>query len=165
MGVEVKKNNKTFWPYGITIAILAVVVMGAGTIMIALKHPVQMDEAYMQKYQNVDNHINEIQKSQELFNKQYSVKINNNQFILGKNRLSITVTDRYTNKIADNLSINVKITRPDDDRYDIKLISTEKTEGYEFPAFDIKKPGRWLILVSINNGKVGGYFKKEVDTK
>ncbi len=160
-----KKNNKTFWPYGITIAILAVVVMGAGTIMIALKHPVQMDEAYMQKYQNVDNHINEIQKSQELFNKQYSVKINNNQFILGKNRLSITVTDRYTNKTADNLSINVKITRPDDDRYDIKLISKEVADGYTFPAFDIKKPGRWLILVDINNGKVGGYFKKEVDTK
>jgi len=158
-------NNKTFWPYGITIAILAVVVMGAGTIMIALKHPVQMDEAYMKKYQNVDNHINEIQKSQELFNRQYSVKINNDKFTLGKNSLSISVTDRYTNKIAENLNINVKITRPDDDRYDIKLTSKEKADGYTFPTFDIKKPGRWLILVDVSNGKVGGYFKKEVDTK
>jgi len=158
-------NKKSFWPYGITMAILAVVVMGAGTIVTALKHPVQMDETYMKKYQKVDNHFNEIQKSQELFNKQYRVKINNDKFILGKNNLSISVINRYTNKTADNLSINVKITRPDDDRYDIKLTSKEKAGGYTFPIFDIKKPGRWLILVDVSNGKVGGYFKKEVDTK
>ena len=159
------KKQKSFWPYGITIAILAVVVMGAMTIKVALNHPVQMDEAYMKKYQNVDNHINEIKKSQELFDKQYSVKIKNKQFNLGKNRLNIIVTDRYTNKIADNLTISVKITRPDDDRYDIKLAAKEKADKYIFPEFDIKKPGRWLILVDVNNGKVGGYYKKEVDTK
>ncbi len=159
------KKQKSFWPYGITIAILAVVVMGVGTIVTALKHPVQMDEAYMKKYQNVDNHINEIKKSQELFDKQYSVKIKNKQFNLGKNRLNIIVTDRYTNKIADNLTISVKITRPDDDRFDIKLAAKEKADKYIFPEFDIKKPGRWLILVDVSNGKVGGYYKKEVDTK
>ncbi len=159
------KKQKSFWPYGITIAIIAVVIMGAGTIMIALKHPVQMDEAYMKKYQNVDNHINEIQKEQELFNKQYSLKINNKQFILGKNYLDIIITDKYTNKTADNLTINVKITRPDDDRYDIKLSSKEKNGKYIFPEFNINKPGRWLMLVSASNGKVSAYYKKEVDTK
>ena len=160
-----KKNNKSFWPYGITLAILAVVVMGAGTIMTALKHPVQMDEAYMKKYQSVDNHINEIEKSQELFNKQYSVSIENKFFILGNNKLNISVKDKYTNKSADNLKINVKITRPDDDRYDIKLTSKESGDSYQFPSFDIKKPGRWIILVDVTNGKVSGFYKKEVDTK
>ncbi len=159
------KKQKSFWPYGITIAILAVVVMGAMTIKVALNHPVQMDEAYMKKYQNVDNHINEIEKSQELFNKQYNVKINNNKFALGKNNLNITVTDKYTNKIADNLTFHVKITRPDDDRYDIKLTAKEKADNYIFPTFDIKKPGRWIILVDASNGKVSGFYKKEVDTK
>jgi len=160
-----KKNKKSFWPYGIVMAILAVVIMGAGTIKIALTHPVQMDEAYMKKYQNVDNHINEIQKSEELFKKQYSVDIDNKKFALGKNKLDITVKDKYTNKIADNLNIKVKITRPDDDRYDIKLVSKESANGYEFPSFDINKQGRWIILVDISNGKVNGYFKKEVDTQ
>jgi len=160
-----KKNNKSFWPYGITIAILAVIAMSAGTIIVALKHPVQMDEAYLKKYQNVDNHINEIQKEQELFDKQYSVKIKTSQFKLGKNSLNIVVTDRYTDKIADNLTINVKITRPDDDRYDIKLNSKERDGKYIFPQFDITKPGRWFILVSISNAKISGYYKKEVDAK
>jgi len=160
-----KKNNKTFWPYGVTLAIIAVVIMGAGTIKIALTHPVQMDEAYMKKYQNVDNHINEIQKSQELFNKQYSIKINNDKFQLGNNSLNITARDKFTGKSAKNLQMKVKITRPDDDRYDIKLASKEDAKGYNFPTFKITKEGRWIILVEVSNGKVNGYFKKEVDTK
>ena len=159
------KKKNSFWPFGITLAILAVVVMGAGTIMIALKHPVQMDEAYMKKYQNVDDHINEIEKSQELFDKQYSVSINNSFFNIGKNRLDISIKDKYTQKNADNLKINVKITRPDDDRYDIKLTSKESGDNYIFSPFEIKKPGRWIILVDATNGKVSGYYKKEVDTK
>jgi hypothetical protein len=158
-----KEKKKTFWPYGITIAILAVVVMGAGTIMIALKHPVQMDEAYMKKYQNVDNHFNEIKKSEELFKKQYDVKIINSTFTIGKNSLDISVLDKYTGRHAENLLINVKITRPDDDRYDIKLTSKERGESYIFPSFEINKKGRWIMLVDVSNGKVSGYYKKEID--
>ncbi len=159
-----KNQNKSFWPYGITIAILAVVVMGAGTIMIALKHPVQMDEAYMKKYQKVDSHINEIKKSEELFKKQYYVEISNKHFTIGKNRLIINVKDKYTNRHADNLLIKVKITRPDDDTHDIKLSSKEKGDKYIFPDFYIKKPGRWIVLVDISNGKVSAYYQKEIDT-
>lgn len=158
-----EKKKKTFWPYGITIAILAVVVMGAGTIMIALKHPVQMDEAYMKKYQKVDSHINEIKKSEELFKKQYAVKISNDTFTIGKNNLDISVLDNYTGRHAENLLISVKITRPDDDRYDIKLTSKENGDRYIFPTFKINKKGRWIVLVDISNGKVSGYYKKEID--
>ena len=159
-----KNSNKTFWPYGITIAILAVVVMGVGTIMIALKHPVQMDEAYMKKYQSVDNHYNEIQKSQKLFDQKYSVSIKNDHFNMGENTLVVMVMDKATNKVAENLKINVKITRPDDDRLDIKLQSTSKDQnGYIFPKFEINNKGRWIVLLSISDGKYDGFFKKEVD--
>jgi len=158
-----RDNSKSFWPYGITLAILAVVALGVGTILVALKHPVQMDETYMKKYQNVDNHFNEIQKSQELFKKQYDVKIITDRLTIGKNSFNIKVTDKFTSKPAENLLINVKITRPDDDRYDIKLTSKEKGESYVFPSFDINKKGRWIILVDISNGKVSGYYKKEID--
>ena len=157
-------KKKTFWPYGITIAILAVVVMGAGTIMIALNHPVQMDEAYMKKYQRVDNHYNEIRQSQKLFDERYQVSIKNDKFQLGKNRLIVDITDKSSNKIAKNMSIKVKITRPDDDRLDIKLSSDKSDKnGYIFPDFTIKNRGRWIVLLSISDGKYDGFFKKEVD--
>ncbi|NPA73446.1 MAG: hypothetical protein GXO12_01925 [Epsilonproteobacteria bacterium] len=159
-----KNNNKTFWPYGITIAIIAVVIMGAGTIMIALQHPVQMDEAYMKKYQNVDNHYNEIQKSQEIFDSKYKVSINNDAFKIGKNTLLVSVLDKSSNQSVENLNLKVKITRPDDDRFDIKLASSDTKEGhYIFPKFSINKRGRWIVLLSISDGKVEGFFKKEID--
>jgi len=159
-----KNNNKSFWPYGITLAILAVVVMGAGTIMIALKHPVQMDEAYMKKYQNVDNHYNEIQKSQELFDKKYKVVIKNDNFKLGENRLYVNVLNKQDNSQIKDLTLDVKITRPDDDRLDIKMSSKKAGEdSYVFPSFEIKNRGRWIVLLSVSDGKVEGFFKKEID--
>ncbi len=161
-----KNNNKSFWPYGITLAILAVVVMGAGTIMIALKHPVQMDEAYMKKYQKVDNHYDEIQKSQELFDKKYKVIIKNDSFKLGRNQLLIDVTNRENNSQVANMVLSIKITRPDDDRLDIKMSSKKVgDDGYVFPTFEIKNRGRWIVLLNISDGKVDGFFKKEVDVK
>jgi len=158
-------KKKSFWPYGITLAILAVVVMGAGTIMVALKHPVQMDEAYMKKYQNVDNHINSLLKSQELFDKQYKIIINTNSFVIGKNSLDLDVVDRHTNRHADNISLKIKITRPDDDRYDIKPIAKDSSNGFKISDFDIDKRGRWDLIIEASNGKVEGYYKKEIDTK
>ncbi len=158
-------KKKSFWPYGITLAILGVVVMGAGTIMLALKHPVQMDEAYLKKYQNVDNHINEIKKEQDLFLKQYSVKIATNSFRVGKNDLKVDIKDNFTGRHADNLTIKVKITRPDSDTADITLKAKDTGSTYKIPEFDIKKPGRWIVLLDITNNKISGYFKKEIDTR
>jgi len=161
----VSNKKKSFWPYGITMAILAVVVMGAGTIMIALKHPVQMDEAYLQKnYQNVDHNINEIKESQQLFNQQYKIVLKNKNFHIGQNKLHIDITDRYSSKHVDNMSVSIKITRPDSDAFDIKLKATDnKNNAYIAPKFKIEKLGRWIVLVRATNGKVEGYLKKEID--
>jgi hypothetical protein len=160
-----KNNNKSFWPYGITLAILAVVIMGAGTIMIALKHPVQMDEAYLEKqYQEVDGHINEIKESQKLFSQQYKIILSNTKFKIGQNRLKIDVLDKYSNRHVNNMKLSVKITRPDSDRFDIKLKSKDgENKGYLFHKFNIDKYGRWIVLIKASNGKFEGFLRKEID--
>ncbi len=160
-----KDNSKSFWPYGITLAILAVVIMGAGTIMIALKHPVQMDEAYLDKhYQEVDGHINEILESERLFSKQYKIILSNTKFKIGKNSLKVDIIDKYSHRHVDNMKVSVKITRPDSDEFDIKLKSKDgEDKGYLFPAFDINKHGRWIVLIKASNNKVEGFLKREID--
>ncbi len=160
-----KNNNKSFWPYGIILAILAVVIMGAGTIMIAVKHPVQMDEAYLDKhYQDVDGHINEIMESQKLFRKQYKIILSNTKFKIGQNSLNINILDKYSKRHVDNMKVSVKITRPDSDKFDIKLKSKDgKDKGYLFPKFDIDKYGRWIVLIRASNGKIEGFLKREID--
>ncbi len=161
-----KNNQKSFWPYGITIAIIAVIIMAAGTLVIAINHPVQMDEAYMKKYQNVDTHINEIKKSQRLFDEKYTILISKKYFKIGKNDLCVDIINKNTKQTNKKLKVYIKLTRPDNDKYDIKIDPVSISDrGYMFSDIDIKKAGRWIILLSVTDGKVDGFFKKEIDTK
>ena len=56
-------DKKTFWPYAIVLSFIAIIIACAVTIIIALKHPVEMDSSDMQSYQNVDENITFIKES------------------------------------------------------------------------------------------------------
>lgn len=71
-----RNNSKTFWPYGIALSIVAIVIACIVTIVIALKNPVQMDNFYMDRYQNVDENISEIHDSQRRFDSKFDVVFN-----------------------------------------------------------------------------------------
>ncbi|MBN2824263.1 MAG: hypothetical protein JXQ76_02980, partial [Campylobacterales bacterium] len=53
-------KEKTYWPHMIVGFIMMAVVLGYWTIKSASSMPVQEVNRYMQKYQLVDIHINEI---------------------------------------------------------------------------------------------------------
>nr|MBP3725376.1 hypothetical protein [Campylobacter sp.] len=47
-----EKNKKTFWPYGILLSLVAIVIACVITIIICLDYPVYTDDSYFDTYQN-----------------------------------------------------------------------------------------------------------------
>ena len=65
---------KNYWPHAIVISLILIVASCVATIILAVKNPVEMDEFYFERYQNVDENINEIEASQRRFDDKYALK-------------------------------------------------------------------------------------------
>ena len=94
-------KRKTFWPYGILLSLFAIVAACVATIIFALDYPVYEDDAYLQKYQKVNNNFNEIQQKDENFKKNYEVSVNLKPQFDEKKR------EIYEIKSAQNLEFSV----------------------------------------------------------
>ncbi len=79
-------KRRTFWPYGILLSLFAIVAACAATIIFALDYPVYEDDAYLQKYQQVNNNINELQLQDAAFKRNYRVRLNLEPKMDAKNR-------------------------------------------------------------------------------
>lgn len=91
--------------------ILATVVACAWTIKIALDNPVEMDTFYMEKYQKVDQNINEIMELQEKFNAKYDLRYSTESFVMGKNSFSIKLLDKENGKEIENAKVTLLLSR------------------------------------------------------
>ncbi len=161
-----QNNNKkrfNFWPYGITISIVAVVILCIDMIVISLKNPVYMDDFYLEKYQNVDENINKIITSQKKFDKKYTIEVDMaEKFSAKNNSIKIKIVDKITAKNAKNAKIELLITRPDSSKFDKKLSVIEIKDGYYiFQPFDIEKKGRWQIMLKVSIGKLVSFTRVE----
>lgn len=70
------KVRKTFWPYGILLALFAIVCACVATIIFASHYPVYEDDSYLSKYQEVDYNFNEIQQKEAKFKQDFSTYLN-----------------------------------------------------------------------------------------
>ena len=66
--------KKSFWPYGIVLSIVAIILACAATIVVAINNPVEMDSAYMQSHQSVDENITFIKESEARFDEKFDLK-------------------------------------------------------------------------------------------
>jgi len=151
------KKEINYWPYAIVGMILTVVILGIWTIKVAVKNPVQLDNSYMMKYQDVDENINEIMAKQKLFDSKYKIDLSSNKLQIGKNRVIINLISR-DGKIVKNPEIVAIITRPTTAQYDINL-NKFKFDGknYISEEFELKNSGRWNIEVRVKIGEDIGY--------
>ncbi|WP_457592994.1 FixH family protein [Hydrogenimonas sp.] len=152
-----EKKELNFWPYAIVGMILTVVMLAIWTIKIAIKNPVQLENSYMMKYQDVDENINEILMKQRQFKSGYDVKLDKNRLKLGSNRVEVVVSDKEGNPV-DNAKIVALITRPDTAEFDIELKNFSNLGGeYRSEEFNLSKSGRWNIVVRVNVGELEGF--------
>ncbi|NLC27754.1 MAG: 4-hydroxy-3-methylbut-2-en-1-yl diphosphate synthase [Campylobacteraceae bacterium] len=161
------KNKKELnaWPYAIVGSIFLVVIACGITIKIALNHPVQLDEGYyLSKYQDVDNSINDLLAKQRIFDETYTVEHNLRKVIMGKSTIiPVSVRLKTDLSLVDKASIELLLTRPDSNDFNLKMqSSTTKDGSYLFGPITVDKPGRWQLLAKVRVGEDEGFIKHEI---
>ncbi len=152
-----KKKEINYWPYTIVGMILTVVMLSVWTIKVTIKNPVQLENSYMMKYQDVDDKINEILEKQKAFDSRYRVVFDKNRFSAGPNRINITILDK-NGTIVKKAEVTALVTRPDSTLFDKKLKRFDLVNGtYRSEEFVLKKRGRWNFVVKIEIGDDVGF--------
>ena len=159
--MQTQKAERNYWPHTVVAMIIACIIACGWTIKIALDNPVEMDTFYMEKYQKVDQTINEIIELQTKFDAAFNLSYSTEQFAIGKNSITLKLTDK-SGKTIDDATITMMLSRPETNK-DNKQMSPSKIENglYTFAPLDIQKPGRWQILSKIEMGDFKGYHKNE----
>jgi len=151
------KNQINYWPFAIVGMILTVVILGTWTIKVAVNNPVQLDNSYMMKYQDVDEKINDILAKQKVFDSKYIINLDMNKLKVGKNKIVISLTDIDGNMVK-NPKITAIVTRPTTGKYDILLKKfTPDNNLFVSEAFELKNGGRWNIEVKVKIDDDIGY--------
>lgn len=155
------KTERNYYPHAIVGMIIGCVVACGYTIKIALDNPVEMDTFYMEKYQKVDQNINQILELQEKFNAKFDLEYSTEKFALGANSITLKLTDKNAQPI-NNANVMLMLSRPDSNKENKQIVPSKVENGnYTFGPFDIQKEGRWQILSKIEIGEFKGYHKNE----
>lgn len=157
------KSERNYWPHAIVGGILLIVLACAWTIKIAIQNPVEMDTFYMEKYQKVDENINEILVLQKKFNAKFELGYSTEKFHMGDNSITIRLIDKQTSHVVSNADFTLLLSRPETNKENREFKATEVKNGtYTFGPLPITKPGRWQILTKVVVDGFQGYNKYEV---
>ncbi|NOQ30391.1 MAG: hypothetical protein GQ570_04615 [Helicobacteraceae bacterium] len=160
-----KSSKKTFWPYAIGISIVSVVFACAYTIYFALQHPVELSDVYNRNYHDADRDVNKILMSEIAFNKLYDVKYKTQSFKKDNTVLIYKITTKDGRSFND-ANLEVKLTRPDNDKNDIILAKPTVENGiYTFKRVELPLEGRWDISAVISANKATLHYFLKVDTR
>lgn len=117
------KARKTFWPYGILLALFAIVCACAATIIFASHYPVYEDDSYLSKYQEVDYNFNEIQQKEAKFKQDFGAYLNLKREFDTKKRpiyelkqgtreIEFFIDEEMEDRSAFNIKATLLLTRP-----------------------------------------------------
>lgn len=179
------ENKKTFWPYGILLALLAIIIACIITIVFASNYPVYEDDFYFDSYQNVENNYNKIQIAQENFNKLYNVYLDLNS-TQDKRKRRIYTLDSNASKVRfivsdvieddeypNFIKVDLLLTRPHTNAQNIKLQAqalkpdpkTKTNKSFHRYFLDATLPslekGRWQLKMKIEHKKNPGWYPND----
>ncbi len=158
------KEEKNYWPQGIVLIVLAVVILIIWTINTAVKNSIEMDSPYLLSYQQVDDNINELVKSQKLFEKEYAVIKETESFVVGKNDFIFRV-ESLQNLPTEGLEASCLLTRPLTTKEDQKIDKAEQIgNSFVCKDFEVKNKGRYQVSIVIKNATFGAFYNYEINS-
>lgn len=171
-GEEVSKD-RTFWPYGILLSILAIIIACIATIIYASNYPVYEDDFYLDKYQNIDYSFNEIQNKQTNFDKLFKVFFQNDKITISDKRkiksyevssgelLNFKI-EKLAHLSPDVLKTNILLTRPHQNTQDQFLKAEIKTDILSIRLPELER-GRWQLKFKlVANDEAIGFYNFEL---
>lgn len=156
-------HKKSYWPHGIIIGILLIILASVATIIVALNNPVEMDDFYLETYQDVDRNINTILKKQDEFFSKYSIKFKINDLkVQEKNNIFLVIYDKNDNTKIQNAKVLLSVTRPETNKYNQQFTLDKSQNGvFEIKDVFLAQPGRWQFKVKVNIGALQGFYEYE----
>ena len=147
--------KNSFWPYGIVLSIVAIILACAATIVVAIKNPVEMDSAYMQSHQSVDENITFIKESEARFDEKFDLKFEPEfKGLQGKFKFLLTPK----NGEISSLSYEILLTRPQTNK-DNKTLNASWQENDLISESVSLKEGRWQLLLRLSDKQDTRYYK------
>lgn len=159
-----KTAQRNYWPHAIVVVLIFMVFACAMVVKIAMDNPVQMDSFYLEKYQQVDENINEILLKQKEFEENFALSYKTKKFTMGKsNSFEMSIKNLKTQSVVENAVIQLMISRPDSNDYNQEFILKNAKNGvFIFDSIKAEKPGRWQVLTKINIGEMSSFNHYEV---
>lgn len=162
-------KKRTFWPYGILLSLLAIILSCVATIIFSLDYPVYEDDSYLQKYQSVDRNINDITRQHTAFEKNYNIELNLTPNFDKKNRpfyelgseanlLEFFIKALQNGENTNDMSFQALLTRPHTSEQDKKLDTINKVDSFFITLPELEK-GRWQVKLRVqkDDEKIGFY--------
>ena len=171
-----EKNKKTFWPYGILISLVAIVIACVVTIIICLDYPVYTDDSYFDSYQNVDRNYEQIQLSQAKF--EQNIKFDPNAKILINGEIYENIKELNINRDLKSiksvnskqniqlafdinssiLSAEILLTRPHSSEFNRILDSQFQNGKLITQSFSVPQNGRWQVKIKLSQDEQSTAF-------
>lgn len=148
---------KNYWPHAIVGSLILIVASCVATIILAVKNPVEMDEFYFERYQNVDENINEIEASQRRFDAKYALKFES-EFDELNGYFKIAVEPK-NGSVAPNFTYEILLTRPATNEQNQNLDAKFDGQILKTAPVTLPKKGKWQILLKISDANDTGFYK------
>lgn len=177
--------KRNYWPLlfiGIFSFVFGMIVW---TVNSAINLPVIEDRSFMKKYQDVDEHYNEMMTSNAIFSSKYNFELTVNEktfglttddiklaqrviekyskhkdiLKIGQNSLKIIVTDKITNEKKDiNIELVVSKTISADSDMILKNENFTANDRIYNSTFELKEENNWIITGSFIVDGITGYI-------
>ena len=148
---------KNYWPHAIVGSLILIVASCVATIILAVKNPVEMDGFYFERYQNVDENINEIEASQRRFDAKYALKFEA-KFDGLSGHFAIAVAPKNGSQ-TPNFTHEILLTRPATNEQNQNLDAKFDGQILKKQPVTLPKKGRWQILLKISDSNDTGFYK------
>lgn len=170
------KNKKTYWPHMILGFLAIGITLGYWTVKSASSLPVQESNQYMLKYQMADLTINDILDSKKIFDKAYTIDIQDVQTMVmtdnvnsnrpqpnpvklskGINHFSYLVRKK-DGTVVNDAKVSFLLTQPHSRKNDFFLEKVIFDKGsYKTGDIEIKNAGRYTLQLRVVTAGSTGY--------
>lgn len=164
-------KNGRHWPYTIVGSIIVMILVCAYTVYLSFGYPVDEDESYFLKYQDVEKRYASIQNIEEEFlkyfdfniiNEKTNLEITKKPAFLVNNEFIFKVSEKSTLKASD-IKVKAKLTRPHTKKFDKDVFTTYDDINKKFIVNlgDLDN-GRWTLLIEFKINDLFKFYKLEL---